>query len=89
MRIWLVELSVTNLGMYGVEFFIPIINPHEAAILAVGRVVEKPVVVDGKIEIKPIMMLSLSYDHRILDGAPASEFLRKVKKKIEKAVLED
>ncbi|MCK5593220.1 2-oxo acid dehydrogenase subunit E2 [Candidatus Bathyarchaeota archaeon] len=81
--------TVTNLGMYGVEFFIPIINPPEAAILAVGRVVEKPVVVDGKIEIKPIMMLSLSYDHRIVDGAPASEFLRKVKKKIEKAVLED
>jgi len=81
--------TVTNLGMYGVEFFIPIINPPEAAILAVGRVVEKPVVVDGKIEIKPIMMLSLSYDHRIVDGAPASEFLRKVKKKIEKAMLED
>ena len=81
--------TVTNLGMYGVEFFIPIINPPEAAILAVGRVVEKPVVVDGKIEIKPMMMLSLSYDHRIVDGAPASEFLRKVKKKIEKAVLED
>jgi len=77
--------TITNLGMYGVEFFIPIINPPEAAILAVGRVVEKPVVVDGKIEIKPIMMLSLSYDHRIVDGAPASEFLRKAKKKLEKA----
>jgi len=76
--------TITNLGMYGVEFFIPIINPPEAAILAVGRVVEKPVVVDGKIEIKPMVMLSLSYDHRIVDGAPASEFLRKVKGKIEK-----
>jgi pyruvate dehydrogenase E2 component (dihydrolipoamide acetyltransferase) len=81
--------TITNLGMYGVEFFIPIINPPEAAILAVGRVVEKPVVVDGKIEIKPMMMLSLSYDHRIVDGAPASEFLRKAKVKIEKAGLED
>jgi pyruvate dehydrogenase E2 component (dihydrolipoamide acetyltransferase) len=77
--------TITNLGMYGVEFFIPIINPPEAAILAVGRVVEKPVVIDGKIEIKPMMMLSLSYDHRIVDGAPASEFLRKAKEKLEKA----
>lgn len=77
--------TITNLGMYGVEFFIPIINPPEAAILAVGRVVEKPVVVDGKIEIKPMMMLSLSYDHRIVDGAPASQFLRKAKEKLEKA----
>jgi pyruvate dehydrogenase E2 component (dihydrolipoamide acetyltransferase) len=77
--------TITNLGMYDVEFFIPIINPPEAAILAVGRVVEKPVVVDGKIEIKPMMMLSLSYDHRIVDGAPASQFLRKAKEKLEKA----
>jgi pyruvate dehydrogenase E2 component (dihydrolipoamide acetyltransferase) len=76
--------TITNLGMYGVEFFIPIINPPEAAILAVGRVVEKPVVVDGKIEIKPMVMLSLSYDHRIVDGAPASEFLRRVREKLEK-----
>lgn len=80
--------TITNLGMYGVEFFMPIINPPEAAILAVGRVVEKPVVVDRKIEIKPMMMLSLSYDHRIVDGAPASEFLRKIKEKLEKAELE-
>ena len=80
--------TITNLGMYGVEFFIPIINPPEAAILAVGRVVEKPVVVDGKIEIKPMMMLSLSYDHRIVDGAPAGEFLTKVKEGVEKIELE-
>jgi pyruvate dehydrogenase E2 component (dihydrolipoamide acetyltransferase) len=78
--------TITNLGMYGVEFFIPIINPPEAAILAVGRVVEKPVVVDGKIEIKPMMMLSLSYDHRIVDGAPASGFLRRVREKLEKTL---
>jgi pyruvate dehydrogenase E2 component (dihydrolipoamide acetyltransferase) len=71
--------TVTNLGMYGVDSFIPIINPPEAAILAVGRVVEKPVAVDGKIEIKPVMTLSLAYDHRIVDGAPAAKFLQKVK----------
>jgi len=78
--------TITNLGMYGVEFFIPIINPPEAAILAVGGVLDKPVVVDGKIEIKPMMMLSLSYDHRIVDGAPASEFLRRVREKLEKTL---
>jgi pyruvate dehydrogenase E2 component (dihydrolipoamide acetyltransferase) len=76
--------TITNLGMYGVSFFTPIINLREAAILGVGAINEKPVVTDGKIEIKPLMMLSLSYDHRIVDGAPAAEFLQKVKEKIEK-----
>ena len=81
--------TITNLGMYGVEFFTPIINPPEAAILGVGKISEKPVVIDGKIEAKPRMMLSLSYDHRIVDGAPASEFLRKVKEKIEQALQQE
>jgi pyruvate dehydrogenase E2 component (dihydrolipoamide acetyltransferase) len=76
--------TITNLGMYGVDFFTPIINPPEAAILAMGKITEKPVVINGQIEIKPMMMLSLSYDHRIVDGAPAAEFLRKIKEKIEK-----
>jgi pyruvate dehydrogenase E2 component (dihydrolipoamide acetyltransferase) len=76
--------TVTNLGMYEVDFFTPIINPPEAAILAAGRITQKPVVMNGKIEAKLTMMLSLSYDHRILDGAPAAEFLLKIKQKIEK-----
>ncbi|MGB9778613.1 MAG: dihydrolipoamide acetyltransferase family protein [Candidatus Bathyarchaeales archaeon] len=76
--------TVTNLGMYNVDFFTPIINPPEAAILGVGKITQKPVVVDGRVEIKPLMMLSLSYDHRIIDGAPAAKFLNKVKEKIEK-----
>jgi pyruvate dehydrogenase E2 component (dihydrolipoamide acetyltransferase) len=75
--------TVTNLGMYGVEFFTPIINPPEAAILGAGKIVEKPVAVAGKVEIKPIMMLSLSYDHRIVYGVPAAQFLLKVKERIE------
>jgi pyruvate dehydrogenase E2 component (dihydrolipoamide acetyltransferase) len=78
--------TITNLGMYGVEFFTPIINPPEAAILGVGRITEKPVAINGTVKIKPMMMLSLSYDHRIVDGAPAAEFLQKVKEKIEKAL---
>jgi pyruvate dehydrogenase E2 component (dihydrolipoamide acetyltransferase) len=76
--------TISNLGMYGVEMFTPIINPPEAAILGVGKITEKPVAVNGKIEVKPTITLSLSYDHRVVDGAPAADFLRKVKEKIEK-----
>lgn len=81
--------TITNLGMYEVEFFTPIINPPETAILGVGGIIEKPIVINGKIGVKPMMMLSLSYDHRVVDGAPAAEFLRKVKEKIEKIEFED
>jgi len=76
--------TITNLGMYNVEFFTPIINPPEAAILGVGKITEKPIASGGKIEVKPVIMLSLSYDHRIVDGAPAAQFLLTVKEKIEK-----
>ena len=75
--------TITNLGMYGVEFFTPIINPPEAAILGVGRITEKPVVAEGKIGMKSLMYLSLSYDHRIVDGAPAAQFLRRMKEIME------
>jgi len=80
--------TITNLGMYGVEFFTPIINPPEAAILGVGKISEKPVVFEGKIVVRRLIMLSLSYDHRIVDGAPAAEFLRKVKERVEKTGVE-
>jgi pyruvate dehydrogenase E2 component (dihydrolipoamide acetyltransferase) len=75
--------TITNLGMYEVDSFIPIINPPQAAILAVGAIKERPVVVNGKIEVRPVVMLSLTYDHRILDGVPAAEFLRRVRMKVE------
>ncbi len=75
--------TVTNLGMYDVDMFLPIINPPEAAILATGRIVEKPVVVDGDVAVKPFITLTLAYDHRIVDGAPAAAFLRKIKKMLE------
>ena len=77
--------TITNLGMYGVEVFIPIINPPEAAILGVGKITEKPVVTEKEIRIKPMMYLSLAYDHRIVDGAPAAQFLQKVKQILEKS----
>lgn len=80
--------TITNLGMYGVDMFIPIINPPEAAILGVGKTTEKPVIVDSEIRIRPMICLSLSYDHRIVDGAPAAKFLQKVKQILE-SELED
>lgn len=67
--------TISNLGMYGVDQFTAIINPPEAAILAVGRVKDTPVAVDGKIEIKAMMSVTLSSDHRLIDGAVAGQFL--------------
>lgn len=75
--------TVTNLGMYGVEFFTPIINPPEAAILGVGKIINKPVVEGNEVKIRPMMMLSLSFDHRIVDGAPAAQFLSRIKEILE------
>jgi pyruvate dehydrogenase E2 component (dihydrolipoamide acetyltransferase) len=71
--------TVTNLGTYEIDAFTPIINLPEAAILGVGRIVEKPAVVDGQITVRSMMYLSLTFDHRIIDGAPAAAFLRTVK----------
>ncbi len=81
--------TITNLGMYGVDVFIPIINPPEAAILGVGRVVEKPVAVNGHMTVKHTMQLSLTYDHRIVDGAPAAEFLQTLKQILETSSFKD
>ena len=67
--------TVTNLGTLGVEFFTPIINYPEVAILGVGKIIEKPVVRGGKIEIRKILPLSLTYDHRAVDGAQAARFM--------------
>ncbi|MCL1849004.1 MAG: 2-oxo acid dehydrogenase subunit E2 [Clostridiales bacterium] len=69
--------TVTNLGGFGsVDEFTPIINPPEAAILGIGRAVDTPVVVDGEICIRPMIALSLTYDHRVLDGAVAAAFIK-------------
>lgn len=79
--------TITNLGMFGVDTFTPIINPPEAAILGVGRIVEKPVVVNGEIRVRPMAHLSLSFDHRVVDGAPAAQFLQRVRELLEKLHL--
>ncbi|HUG35609.1 MAG TPA: dihydrolipoamide acetyltransferase family protein, partial [Candidatus Limnocylindrales bacterium] len=75
--------SISNLGMFDVEEFSAIINPPEGAILAVGSVLEKPVVVDGEIRAGRRMKLTISCDHRVTDGATAARFLQDVKKLLE------
>ena len=71
------------MGSVGVGFFTPIINYPESAILGVGRMTEKPVVRKGKIEIRKILPLSLTYDHRIVDGAQAARFALELVKRLE------
>ena len=68
--------TITNVSMLGVDGFTPILNPPETAILGVGRAVERPAVVDGEIVVRRMMTLSLTFDHRVTDGAPAMRFLR-------------
>lgn len=79
--------TVTNLGMYDVDAFTPILNPPEAAILGVGRVHRRPVAVGDRVEVRPVMVLSLTFDHRVLDGAPAARFLQRVKHVLEHPYL--
>jgi pyruvate dehydrogenase E2 component (dihydrolipoamide acetyltransferase) len=77
------SITISNLGGFDIDCFTPIVNLPEAAILGVGSVVERPVVKSGKVEVAPIMKLSLSFDHRIVDGAPAARFLQLLKRKLE------
>ena len=70
--------TITNVGMYGVDNFTPIINVPQVAILGVNRIVKRPVVIDEKIVIKDVMTLSLTSDHRAVDGAIAAQFLQKL-----------
>jgi pyruvate dehydrogenase E2 component (dihydrolipoamide acetyltransferase) len=78
--------TITNLGAAEVDGFTPIINPPQAAILGVGRIVEKPVARDGAVVIRPMATLSLSFDHRIVDGAPAARFLQRFKQLVERPI---
>jgi len=75
--------SITNGGIFGSMLSTPIINPPQAAILGMHNIVERPVVVDGQIVIRPIMYVALSYDHRVIDGRESVGFLKKIKECIE------
>ncbi len=79
--------SISNLGMYGIESFTAIINPPDAAIMAVGGIIEKPVVKNGQIVPGNRMTVTLSCDHRVVDGAMGSEFLNTFKSMLEEPVL--
>jgi len=75
--------TITNGGVFGSMLSTPIINPPQSAILGMHNIVERPVAINGKVEIRPIMYLALSYDHRILDGKESVSFLVKVKEMLE------
>jgi pyruvate dehydrogenase E2 component (dihydrolipoamide acetyltransferase) len=79
--------TITNLGPYGVDNFDPIIVSPQSCILGVGRIVERPIVLNGAIVIRSIMNLCLSFDHRVLDGAPAALFLERIRELLEAPIL--
>lgn len=79
--------TVTNLGSYGIDSFNPVITPGQSAILGVCRIVQKPVVIDGAIQIRSMMNLCLTFDHRVMDGAPAAEYLARLKEVLESPYL--
>ncbi len=78
--------TITNGGVFGSMLSTPIINPPQSAILGMHNIVERPIAVDGKVEIHPIMYVALSYDHRIIDGRESVSFLVKVKELLENPV---
>jgi pyruvate dehydrogenase E2 component (dihydrolipoamide acetyltransferase) len=79
--------SISNLGMFGIEEFIAVINPPEAAILAVGGISDKVVVVDGEMVVRPRLRVTLSCDHRVVDGATGAEFLQTLKRYLEDPMM--
>lgn len=79
--------TITNLGMYGIESFTPIINQPEVAILGVNAMEDKVVVRDGEMVIRPFMTLSLTADHRVIDGSVAAQFLQRIKNLLEAPAL--
>lgn len=79
--------TITNLSMFEVDGFTPILRSPETGILGVGRVKEKPAVYNGEITIRPMMFLSLTFDHRVVDGAPAAEFLETVARYLQQPTL--
>jgi len=79
--------TISNLGMFGIERFTAVLNPPQAAILAVGATEERPVAREGGIVVRPTMTMTLTVDHRAVDGAPAADFLRTVKAFLEEPAL--
>ena len=78
--------TISNLGMFGIDSFAPIINQPNSAILGVSATVDKPVVLNGEIAIRPIMKLSITVDHRVVDGMEAAKFLNTLKNYLENPI---
>jgi len=79
--------TISNLGMYGIEQFVAVLNPPQVAILAVGSIEDRPAVVDGEVAVIPTMTMTLTCDHRAIDGSEGAEFLRDVKAYVEAPAL--
>ena len=79
--------TISNLGMFGIEQFVAVLNPPQAAILAVGATVDTPVARDGAVVIRPMLTMTLTVDHRAVDGAAGADFLRTVKQFVEEPAL--
>ena len=79
--------TITNLGMYGIDAFTPIINLPQSAILGIGRIVCKPAVHEGEVVPRQMVALSLTFDHRVVDGAPAARFLNTVREYVAEPIL--
>ena len=76
-------ITITNGGIYGSMLSTPILNPPQSAVLGMHNIIERPVVVNGNVEVRPVMYLALSYDHRIIDGKEAVSFLKTIKECLE------
>ena len=75
--------TISNGGVYGSMLSTPILNPPQSGVLGMHNIVERPMVIDGEIKIRPIMYLALSYDHRIVDGKESVSFLKSIKENLE------
>ena len=78
--------TITNGGVFGSMLSTPIINPPQSGILGMHNIIQRPVAIDGKVEIRPIMYVALSYDHRIIDGKESVGFLVAVKEALENPI---
>jgi pyruvate dehydrogenase E2 component (dihydrolipoamide acetyltransferase) len=79
--------TISNQGMFGVDSFTAVLNPPQAAIVAVGATVERAVPLGGELVVRPLVTLTATFDHRAVDGAPAAEFLQAVKERLEEPAL--
>jgi len=79
--------TISNLGMFGIEEFTAIINPPDACILAIGAIIEKPIIQNGQVVAGKIMKVTLSCDHRVVDGATGAQFLQTVKQYLEEPMM--